>query len=100
MAVVISQKTLIYTEAVSTRFEMIIFESITAHKATLFQTRDNIKWNALTVNANISFDKSRKYERLPLKKATSICKFITVHTAARYPRQIHFIIILLTQPTT
>jgi len=26
----------------------------------LFQTRNNTKWNALTVNANISFDKSCK----------------------------------------
>jgi hypothetical protein len=36
---------------------MSIFESIAAHKTTLFQARDNTKWNALTVNANVSFDK-------------------------------------------
>jgi len=65
---VIPQKTLIYTEAVIARFETSIFESIAAHKATMFQTRDNTKLNALTVNANISFDKSRKHKPPTFKK--------------------------------
>ena len=47
---------------------MSIFESITTHKATLFQNHDNTKLKALTVNDNISFDKSRKYKCLPFKK--------------------------------
>jgi len=47
---------------------MGIFVSIAAHKATLFQTHDNTKLNALTVNDNISFDKSRKYKCIPFKK--------------------------------
>lgn len=98
----ISQKTLIYTDAISALFEMSIFGSIAAHKAMLFQTRDNTKWNALIVNANTSFDKSRKYKRLPLKQftATSIYKFITVQTAAGYSCQIHFKTILLIRPMT
>jgi hypothetical protein len=56
---------------------MSTFEIIAAHEATLFQTRDYTRWNTLTVYVNISFDKSRKYKRLPLKNYSF--KDIQVH---------------------
>jgi len=88
---VIPQKTLIYTEAVIARFETSIFESTAAHKATMFQTRDNTKLNALTVNANISFDKSRKYKPLPFQKNYGY-KDIQVHYGS------HRCMVLLSEP--